>query len=138
MNGPSTPGQDEEHDVSDNFHFDLTGVGLDRALDIAFTGHSKCIGWSEGEVSDGGRVRKRLILHWTENVSATPLPAPMTATEVLPFVQAWLNAVPRGPEPDHDGDNGQGCRVYNEDWGHVGSDYTAFVAIEPRWLMYGK
>lgn len=43
-----------------------------------------------------------------------------------------------GRQPDHDGDNEKGWRLYNETWGMVGGDHSAFAAVEPAWAMYGK
>lgn len=53
-------------------------------------------------------------------------------------VRAWLEAVEYGPEPNHDGDNKKGWRVFNERYSHVSGLWQAFVAIEPVWLEYGK
>lgn len=173
--------------MSDNFHFDLTGVSLAKALDIAFGQTRKAVGWREDPIMshssgvidvgqhswvnkdilaltneqrlelsrlrlldyravdrEGNYVhptptkRKRLILFWTKHESMTPLPAPMSAEDAVSFVKAWLAATDYGSEPDHDGDNGKGFRIYNEAWTHVAGLWEAFVAIEPVWMMYGK
>ena len=135
--------------MSDNRHFDLTGVSLRTSLAIAFDGATggKAIAWAEQDVPHDDRPaahrRRRLILYWSTGVTVgdsdhVPLPAPMDADQAESFVTAWLDAANYGPEPDHDGDNGRGHRVYCEDWGHVGNDSRAFVAIEPAWLIYGK
>lgn len=122
--------------MADNFHFDMTGVPLEKALDIAFGQYSKAVGY---------RVENdpcRLILYWVARANGDdviPFPAPMDAEASVMFVKAWLKHTAKyGSQPDHDGDNKRGCRVYNETWGNVGRDYRAFVAIEPVWLMYGK
>lgn len=39
---------------------------------------------------------------------------------------------------DHDGSNEIGWRVYCEDWGHVGGELYAIVAIKPAYIWYGK
>lgn len=134
--------------MSDNFHFDLTGVPLDKCLAIAFGPHSKAVGWAEipanpenhshEAVWGASKGQRRLVLFWAEHDQMSKLPAPMTAEQVEPFVKAWLGAADYGRQPDHDGDNGKGWRVYNEAWGHVAGSWEAFVAIEPVWLMYGK
>jgi len=67
-----------------------------------------------------------------------PLLTPIDAERAVIHVLDWLSATDYGPQPDHDGDNGKGWRVFCEGWGHVGGDYHAFVAIEPRYAMYGK
>jgi hypothetical protein len=71
-------------------------------------------------------------------VPAVPLPYPMDAAATSAFVWGWLETVPRGREPDHDGSNGKGWRVYNEAWGHVGDNHYAIIAVQPAWAMYGK
>lgn len=83
----------------------------------------------------------RMVLFWSDFDGKNymqRLPAPMTATETVPFVKAWLGSANYGHEPDHDGDNTKGWRVYNESWGHIGQWHSAFAAIEPVWLMHGK
>jgi hypothetical protein len=133
---------------ADNFHFDLTGVPLLDALNIAFAGGTTAKGWAEIDTDPSSRgawapwsameTAKRLVLFWTADHAMTPLPAPMGPADVEPFVRTWLQAAEYGPEPDHDGDNSMGWRVYNEAWGHVGPYRTAICAIEPVWLMHGK
>lgn len=123
--------------MSDNFHFDLTGVSIEKALEIAFQQHSKAVAWAVVPLKEGSE-RTRLILFWTNHSEATPLPAPMDCAAAVPFVKSWLSAADYGREPDHDGDNGKGCRIYNEAWTHINGMWQAFVAIEPVWLEYGK
>lgn len=66
-------------------------------------------------------------------------PFEMDAAGVADFASRWLNgSADYGREPDHDGDNGRGWTVYNEAWGHVDSQYQAFIAVTPTWAMYGK
>lgn len=153
---------------SDNFHFDLTGVPLDQALAIAFGEHpnsklgrkakwwgveparpraKRCPScWLEYPEDKPKRLDHpmRLVLFWSDPTGTNfgefhALPAPMSSTDIAPIVKAWLDLeASYGHQPDHDGDNGKGWRVYNEQWGHVAGAYQAFVAIEPVWLMYGK
>lgn len=146
--------------MSDNFHFDLTGVPLSLSLQIA-TLHHKAIGYREQvrtrgekwgvqvpstEIEGFGRMRPkpidvRLILFWSDQNVHTPInrfPAVMGADELEIVIRAWLNERNYGSQPDHDGDNDKGWRIYNEGWGHVNSEYQAFAAVEPVWLMYGK
>ncbi len=80
-----------------------------------------------------------MVLFRHPNDAMKPFPAPMTAEQVQPVVQSWLASAVYGPQPDHDGSNEKGFRVYNEEWGHVATFRTdAFVAIEPIWLLHGK
>lgn len=120
--------------MADNFRFDITGAPLDQCLDIAIIGApgKKVVGWS---VDTDGR---RLVLYWSTSPRATPLPAPLKGEALLGFVKSWLESVNYDSEPDHDGSNSRGWRVYNENWGHIGNDPYAFAAIEPAWLMHGK
>lgn len=122
----------------DNFHFDLTGVSLDKCLEIAFEGAPgrKTTGWLEMSTDDD--KRKRLVLFWMDDPGANKFPAALDAAEAEPFVKAWLKEQDYGPQPDHDGDNKKGWRVYNESWSMVAHNARAFVAIEPCWIMYGK
>lgn len=131
----------------DNFHIDVTGeksTALALALELGFhqCHGSTTIGYKL-EVGDyrpqtNPPRRPRMILCWYATNGMLPFPVPLTHGLILPIIEAWLEAVDYGDEPDHDGDNGKGWRVYNEDWGHVGSDPYAFLAIEPAWAMYGK
>lgn len=79
-----------------------------------------------------------LILLWHEEKGALPLPYPMELDEAIPFVIGWLKKAPYGEQPDHDGDNGAGWRVYTEAWGHVAGHAYAIVGVQPAWAMYGK
>lgn len=75
-----------------------------------------------------------LILYWTDGVAeARELPYPLSIERVHPFAVGWLEQVDYGPEPDHDGDNGRGWRVFT---GLAG--YQTIVAIQPVWALYGK
>lgn len=120
--------------MADNFQFDITGAPLKQCLDIAILGApgKKVVGWRVDEKPN------RLVLYWSNNEGATPLPAPLSGEALLGFVQAWLESVEYGSEPDHDGSNSRGWRVYNEQWGQVAGNFYAFAAIEPVWLMHGK
>lgn len=120
--------------MSDNFHFDISCAPLDATLAIAFVGSpsGKATHWRADEDP------QRLILAWHEAPGFVPLPAALDAEGALVFIKAWLADARYGLQPDHDGDNGRSWRVYNEAWSHVDHCPYAFVAIEPRWAMYGK
>lgn len=70
------------------------------------------------------------------------LPYEMGYEAAWQFAWNWLQTPAagqiRGPQPDHDGDNGDAWRVYNESWTHVDDRWEALVGIEPIWAMYGK
>lgn len=84
-----------------------------------------------------------MVLFWTEPTqgfkhSALKLPYRMDIPAAIDFVWNWLKTADYGGQPDHDGDNGKGWRIYNESWGHVNSEWAAICAIQPEWAMYGK
>ena len=139
---------------------------LDQALALAFLNAAggKAVGYRiqrhtppVGEGLGGGQEVERLILYWAvpdrqpsaEEVELDlvqgndprvhPLPGkgvgPKVASE---FVWEWLQNADYPDEPDHDGSNSRGFRIYNEAWGHVDSDSYAFIAIEPAWAWHGK
>lgn len=79
-----------------------------------------------------------LILLWSHERDAQPLPEPLDHLAAVKFAKAWLKKANYGREPGHDGSNGKGWRVFTEDWGHVADHYYAIVGIQPAWAMYGK
>lgn len=125
----------------DNFHIDVTSEGraeFDVVLGIAVA-HAP----GAKAVAYCFHPEKGLVLLWTNRLSLAgsevrQLPYPMKADAVRDFVWHWLQETDYGQEPDHDGSNGRGWRIYNEAWGHVAEDSAAFVAIQPVWAMYGK
>jgi hypothetical protein len=128
----------------DNFFIDVTSEGrsnLERALGIAFSRYSSAYFWREDRRE--GSDLPRLVLSWVRDLKPSegwhPFPTPVDAAAATDVVARWLEAAAYGGQPDHDGDNGKGWRVYTESWGHVAPyDYRALVAVEPRWAMYGK
>lgn len=175
--------------MSDNRHFDMTGIGHELALQVAF-GRNKATHWFElseipaptnfnwakweelysGTISAHVKleqplsVKPRLVMCWADPgikewgvpyelysrnrpdlrarkfpVKVNKLPGKgIDAEHVWPMIEAWLDDTSYGTQPDHDGDNDKGWRIYNEAWGHVAGLWQAFAAIEPVWLMYGK
>ena len=83
----------------------------------------------------------RLVLFWANREKAdgfVPFPFKMDAKGAADFVCRWLAEADYGTPLDHDGDNKKGWRVYCEDCGHVDGDWGAFLAVSPRWALYGK
>lgn len=83
---------------------------------------------------------RRLVFYWTkiDRPDFVAFPFTLDPDGAADFAARWLAEEDYGKQPDHDGDNGRGWRLYCEGWGHVDSEYQAFVAISPRWAMYGK
>lgn len=79
-----------------------------------------------------------LILLWHEEQNATPLPYPLTLDKAISFVADWLSQADYGSQPDHDGSNGKGWRLFTNDWGHVAGHHYGIVGVQPAWAMYGK
>jgi len=122
---------------NDIFRFDLQGVPLDVALPVAFL-HDTAEGWKIERNSETG-VQRLVFLRWFEEKKENQkFPVKMTAEMVIPLLEAWLRDVDYGDAPDTDGSAKKGFRVYNELWSIVGHDVSAFAAVEPVWLVYGK
>lgn len=149
----------------DNFHIDVTcestKANLRTCMDLVFTQHNVCIGYSLMKSRDAQKypipeaaqsvvhpymmaekLSERptaLILHWSDYANtATKLPFTMNVEQTTDFVWTWLNYAHYGEEPDHDGSNEKGFRVFTESWGHVNDDHSTMCAIAPAWAMYGK
>lgn len=124
--------------------FDIVGGNLKDAMKVAFTspyGDNRldtAKGWSLEE-REGKPTR--LIFHQYESSSVEMMSrfiVPAGYKHAAKVAQEWLDVVEYPEEPGTDGSTDRSHRVYCEGWGHVGDDWTAFVAVEPRWLVYGK
>jgi hypothetical protein len=103
---------------------------FELAMQLAI-GHRKTMGYQIHE--------NCMVLYWAKSNKMASLPYEMELQDVISFVKGWLNKTkPNSPQPDHDGDNSQGFRIFNEAWGHVFGEWQAFIAIQPIWAMYGK
>jgi hypothetical protein len=85
---------------------------------------------------------KGFILLWSEDIhnKSIKLPVPLSWKPAADLAWEWLIQQPESQYKqycDHDGSNGHGFRIYNENWGHVKSHYALF-AVEPIWAWYGK
>lgn len=79
-----------------------------------------------------------LILLWHDEAGAIPLPFKLDCKQSGQFVADWLGSLDYGHQPDHDGSNGKGWRLFTESWGHVVGHHYAIVGVQPQWAMYGK
>jgi hypothetical protein len=73
-----------------------------------------------------------------EDGDKVAFPFVMDADGAADFARRWLEQVEYGKQPDHDGDNEKGWRLYNENWGHIDGDNHAVIAVTPVWATYGK
>jgi len=127
---------EREHCIMDNFRIEVVSMvkaHFEAAIAMAFDCHQKASHY---------KIDKNhgFIFYWAEDEAdkAIALPYEMDAKQAAAFAWGWLQKQEYPPEPDHDGDNEKGFRVYNEEWGHVGHSHYAFVAIQPEWAMQGK
>lgn len=120
----------------DNFRFDLISEGdLVKPMEIAFRRPTQR---AEGYLvhADKGLVFFGYLGGAPEGL--VKLPFKLDHVGAADFAKRWLAEQDYGREPDHDGDNGKGWRLYNEDWGFVGGWHGSFIAVKPAWAMYGK
>jgi len=82
--------------------------------------------------------QETLIILWHEERDSVPFAYPHSLEDVQQFVKGWLRNVKTGVQPDHDGDNGRGWRVFCDHWGHVAGHHYAICGIQFAWAMYGK
>lgn len=128
----------------DNFHINVVAKGrelLGKTLEIAFSE------WPRGAA--GYRIDKAagLIFLWhvdprPQDEGAVPFPFMMDPSGAADFAARWLATADYGQEPDHDGDNTKGWRVFLGGFGRVhtstGEEDHAVCAVQPAWAMHGK
>ena len=126
----------------DNHRFDITDENnLEEWIEVCASKH-KAVGWAS--YPEMGGNPSRIVFFWVlpkyerENQTFSPLPFKAKPKDIAHIVKRWLEETEYPFEPDHDGDNCKGFRIYNEDWGHVDDQYEAFLAVSPAWAMYGK
>ena len=125
----------------DNRHISVQSTGR-KAFDLAFQ--------LLFEGSPGGAAlhyfedpKKGLVFLWSydEQRKSIPFPTPLGWKEAADLAWTWLLNQPKEKYQevlDHDGSNGKGFRVYNEDWGHVAGSHYAICGVLPVWAWYGK
>lgn len=126
----------------DNFAIDITAEGqkiLLKAFEIAFSQFSSTRAYR----IDGNR----LIFVWgavkdRRDPALVEFPFKMDAPGAADFAGRWLAEQDYGEEPDIDGSNHRGYRVFNEEGRVKLIDGTtedfAVVAVEPVWAIYSK
>lgn len=126
----------------DNFKIDVTSEGAENfklAMRLAFLGKSRHSGYSATHYADLGE--KGLAFYWTDCPGALKLPCKLDAEGAADLALRWMAECPdekRQGWCDHDGSNGHGFRVYNDDWGHVAGAWQGICAVQPVWAWYGK
>ena len=146
----------------DNFSVDITSdkkVHLELAFRMAWSNvpshiathfrivnikkHTRCYGsgdnlthFSDFEEDPDGLPT--LIFFWREEVGSMQLDQPLNHIQSTIHALKWLSKANYPKEPDHDGTNKRGWRVFNGNWGGVMRSSCSIIAIQPEWLMYGK
>lgn len=82
--------------------------------------------------------KEGLVFLWHGDDSAVVFPSAIGPEEAAVFTRAWLDSEPYPPQPDHDGDNEKGFRLYRDYWGNAGGSRYAIIAVAPCWAMFGK
>lgn len=122
----------------DNFRIDITCRGdqpLEKTLILAFD-QQKAVGYLI--TPNSGLVFLHSMAQSEFKLGSAAFPFKMDAIGAADFARRWLAEQDYGPQPDHDGSNTKGWRVYNEMWGHVDGMWTAICAVQPVWAWHGK
>jgi hypothetical protein len=137
----------------DNFRFDMICEGretLTKAMELAFTKNRQgavayvirpatpALTGQQYDHQNKPATPLRLVFLWSETKDAVKLPFKLDPAGAADFAFRWLAEAEYGREPDHDGSNGKGWRLYNEGWGHVDGQWEAIIAVTPVWACYGK
>lgn len=136
----------------DNRTADITSKGreaLEMAVKILWPNgnkavHYKIVNLVEEDVGYRKEYVERddgtptLILLWAKGNNTQPLPYTLDLNGTIHFIDGWLNTVEYGPQPDHDGDNSKGFRVFADFWGQVANQTYGFIGVQPVWAMHGK
>lgn len=98
--------------------------------------------WEASKEPSGPRG-DRLAFFWSTpkgeiNDAAHPFIVKPSNLTLALMIDAWLTETEFPQQPDHDGSNSRGWRIYNETWGHVEGSFYGCFAVEPRWQMHGK
>ena len=141
----------------DNFKIDIIArsqQSLLKALEIAFAHNNpgglvasyeikKLVKNDFNDITDNLNGKTAFILRWikrnnTDRPEIVNFSFNLDVIGAADFAMRWLAEQDYGYEPDHDGDNEKGWRIYTGAWGHIDGDHYAICAIMPEWAMYGK
>lgn len=99
---------------------DIQSVGKDKFKTVLNLFNSKIEGYLQDD-------EKGLILFAyipNSNDEINKLPYNMTMNQAVDFLYGWLEQCTYPPEPDHDGSNEKGWRIYNNNnWKRVDNNY---------------
>ena len=121
----------------DNRCFDVQDCENLKEWVAVCMGNDKAVGWR----ITMDEKNHRLVFYWSRPDAGDdyfPLPVQCDADVITPIIERFLVIAKYGDEPDHDGHNKRGFRIYNEAWGHVDGSSRAFMAVAPCWAMFGK
>ena len=126
-----------------HFLVDVTAHGrenLSHALALAFAGVASVPGMASHYRIDGGQHLTFFSAWRDPDISADKIPftEPKGHQEATDFVWEWLQSVDYPEEDCYDGGSEKAWRVYNEQYGIVSGDWSAFVAIHPTWIYHPR
>ena len=134
--------------MSDNKTYDVADEGTAKLLQLiglAMGENTKFYGWrtrNPGEWEIYGKPSKRPSISFTnypvKKDDFTAFPAPLGMAELSGIIEAWLDQVDYGPQPNYDGDNEKGWQfIIGPHWSHFQTIGECF-GVAPKWMMYGK
>lgn len=124
----------------DNFHFDVSSCAEDHlslALELAFSGDCQrmAIGYVRKEIKG---IDTLVLLSYNKYPNSIPFPAPLDVYDSTIIVRSFLKNTKSQEQPDHDGYNKLGFRVFNNEWAKVDGIDGSICGIQPAWLVYSK
>lgn len=127
----------------DNRIFNVNGISKQQlffAIKLALTDESG----TENLVSSWEvDLNKGFIINWW-NERGIKFPKAFSADMITDVVWEWLQTEEamsmtfEGWDAKQNESSKLGFRVYCEDWGHVGTNEYAIIAVRPAYIWYGK
>lgn len=138
----------------DNRIFNVNGREDDDLLEVLKLAF-KHGNWNKERKAKGWRIDKKygfILFSYIPTYTYTgkninEFPIPLSAEAICPIIKEYLKNKETwenvefedwDKDLDHDGSNGKGWRVYCENWGHIDSESSAFIAIKPAYMWFGK